>query len=314
MLSVQYNRLLLSMSDIDILSFPLINALFLFRLQIPASVISSVGAVNYPQTTALIVVTAASPSKPSNNVNTTLSSDNKSGNMQTIPIVVTQSQAQIQDPEGRMAAQPRMHPKKRKYDYIEEVEPPPAPPTSTVTSDPQNVESQVHQQQQHIVTTNSPQKVASESYTLTLPTTAVQHQIRVQKMPENYVINKNMFSSNSTVLQTTTYKILQTAQAPPPPLQPSTAPSNAELIDLREWVNHRVLARRKDVFVPGIISYCDPPNSVHVMFDYPEGAKYLFTDIFSAGRYDIISDASPSISDVSGLQFCYIFIFPIYIQ
>lgn len=35
-----------------------------------------------------------------------------------------------------------------------------------------------------------------------------------------------------------------------------------------------------------------------MQFDYPEGSQQTYGDVFGAGRYDIIDDASPSASDV----------------
>lgn len=72
-----------------------------------------------------------------------------------------------------------------------------------------------------------------------------------------------------------------------------------ELVDLSEWINHRVLAKRKDIYVPGVIRSSDIANSVLVELDHPEGQREIYHDIFSSGRFDVISDASPSISDVS---------------
>jgi hypothetical protein len=59
------------------------------------------------------------------------------------------------------------------------------------------------------------------------------------------------------------------------------------------------LAKRKDVYVPGVIRPVAVKNSILVEFDHPEGCKQVYNDIFMTGRFDIISDASPSISDVS---------------
>lgn len=71
-----------------------------------------------------------------------------------------------------------------------------------------------------------------------------------------------------------------------------------ELVDLKEWCNHRVLAKQKDFYVPGVIRPTNLPNSVLVNLDYPEAQQQLFQDIFAVGRFDVISDASPSLSDV----------------
>lgn len=71
-----------------------------------------------------------------------------------------------------------------------------------------------------------------------------------------------------------------------------------DLIDLSEWCNHRVLAKRNNIYVPGVIKTSNITNAVIVEFDYPEGTRQTYYDIFNAGRFDIICDASPSLSDV----------------
>lgn len=72
-----------------------------------------------------------------------------------------------------------------------------------------------------------------------------------------------------------------------------------DLVDLSEWCNHRVLAKQKNFFVPGVIRTSDIPNSVLVELDHPEGQRELYQDIFGSGKFDVISDASPSVTDVS---------------
>lgn len=73
----------------------------------------------------------------------------------------------------------------------------------------------------------------------------------------------------------------------------------ADLVDLKEWASHHVLAKRKDIYVPGVIVPTNLPSSVLVALKYPEGQQQLYQDIFSSGRFDVISDRVPSLSDVS---------------
>lgn len=73
----------------------------------------------------------------------------------------------------------------------------------------------------------------------------------------------------------------------------------ADLVDLKEWATHRVLAKRKDFYVPGAIAPTNLPRSVLVKLDFPEGQQQLYQDIFASGRFDVISDRVPSLSDVS---------------
>lgn len=72
-----------------------------------------------------------------------------------------------------------------------------------------------------------------------------------------------------------------------------------DIIDLREWCNHRVLAKQKDHYVSGVIRSCDEKDKIHVEFDPPNGGTFVYQNIFNTGQFDIVSDASPSISDVS---------------
>lgn len=73
----------------------------------------------------------------------------------------------------------------------------------------------------------------------------------------------------------------------------------ADLVDLREWETHNVLAKRKNFYVSGVIVPTSLPSSVLVELKYPEGQQQLYQDIFSAGRFDVISDRVPSLNDVS---------------
>lgn len=72
-----------------------------------------------------------------------------------------------------------------------------------------------------------------------------------------------------------------------------------DIIDLSEWCNHRILAKRKDHYASGVIRSCDGKDKIHVEFDPPNGGTQIYQNIFNVGRFDIVSDASPSISDVS---------------
>lgn len=60
-----------------------------------------------------------------------------------------------------------------------------------------------------------------------------------------------------------------------------------------------MLAKRKDVYVPGVLRPTDLARSVLVELDYPEGQQQLYQDVFGTGKFDIIGDASPSLNDVS---------------
>lgn len=81
--------------------------------------------------------------------------------------------------------------------------------------------------------------------------------------------------------------------------KPTERIHESDIIELSDWCDTRVLAKRNGCYVTGIIKSSEIKGAVFVEFDYPEGANELYKDIFYKGQYSIISDASPSISDVS---------------
>lgn len=102
-----------------------------------------------------------------------------------------------------------------------------------------------------------------------------------------------MRSTNSTAsLKAGTYGVTKLSASP-------QVLNEEDLIDLREWCNHRVLAKQKDHYVSGVIRSCDEKDKIHVEFDPPNGGTFVYHNIFNTGQFDIVSDASPSISDVS---------------
>lgn len=67
-------------------------------------------------------------------------------------------------------------------------------------------------------------------------------------------------------------------------------------IDLSEWCNHRVLALRDSRYFPGVIRSASH-GEVRIEFD-GEGKIVHYSDVFGVGKYDVISDASPSVGQV----------------
>lgn len=86
--------------------------------------------------------------------------------------------------------------------------------------------------------------------------------------------------------------------SPIPPRQASPADTKPVLqypnIDLSEWRNHRVLAKRRGSYLPGVIRQAES-SKVSIEFDGPESESVEYGDIFGVNKYDIISDASPQI-------------------
>lgn len=72
-------------------------------------------------------------------------------------------------------------------------------------------------------------------------------------------------------------------------------------VDLQEWTDHRVLAKRDGVYLPGLIRQAASNGDVWIELDYSDDAQryVLFKDVLNASKYDVISDASPSLSQVS---------------
>lgn len=76
-------------------------------------------------------------------------------------------------------------------------------------------------------------------------------------------------------------------------------------IDLREWMDHRVLAKNDQVYLPGKIRRAGCNGEVWVEFDNYEGKMAVFTDVLYSGRNNIISDASPSLQQIYlGVHVC----------
>lgn len=75
-------------------------------------------------------------------------------------------------------------------------------------------------------------------------------------------------------------------------------PSTAEIIDLKEWTNTRVLALTNGYYAPGVIRKTDENNSVLVEFDSPDNCTEMYSDVFTSRIFHVILDASPSAAQV----------------
>ena len=70
------------------------------------------------------------------------------------------------------------------------------------------------------------------------------------------------------------------------------------VLDLAEWVGHRILARRDQYFCPGVIKAAYKDNSVAIDFETEE-SPLIYSNVLSKGDFDtIISDAVPATSQV----------------
>ena len=72
-------------------------------------------------------------------------------------------------------------------------------------------------------------------------------------------------------------------------------------IDLRDWIGHRVLARRDAYFCPGIVHNVYEGYSVSILFDGEE-QPLIYHEVLTGNELDtIISDAVPSTNQVKQL-------------
>uniref|UniRef100_A0A182W0F1 HMG box domain-containing protein n=1 Tax=Anopheles minimus TaxID=112268 RepID=A0A182W0F1_9DIPT len=87
----------------------------------------------------------------------------------------------------------------------------------------------------------------------------------------------------------------------------TTSTTTTPLIDLSEWVNHRVLARRKDVYDSGRIRGTSAPGTVVIGFDQPEGSQQTYDGVLddTHRQQDIIDDVCPAVADLQpGVRVC----------
>jgi len=79
------------------------------------------------------------------------------------------------------------------------------------------------------------------------------------------------------------------------------------ILDLREWKGHRVLAKRDSVYMPGVIVGVIEHSTITVTFD-ADGVPVTYTDVIisNSSFYDIVSDASPTPSQVTHGRIDYI--------
>jgi hypothetical protein len=84
----------------------------------------------------------------------------------------------------------------------------------------------------------------------------------------------------------------------PPPLAPKSESSKFDL-DLRDWIGHRVLARRDQYFCPGVVKNVYEGYSVSILFDGEE-QPLVYHEVLARGELDtVISDSVPATSQVN---------------
>lgn len=109
-------------------------------------------------------------------------------------------------------------------------------------------------------------------------------------VPAPQVIEYQPQSYQRTVLQPSPI----IAQHPSPPTERplfSIYPN----IDLSEWRDHRVLAKQRGYYVPGVIRQAEGCKVI-VELDGYENEPVEYCDVFGMNKLDVISDASPQMS------------------
>lgn len=196
-----------------------------------------------------------------------------------------------------MSAAPRLHPKKRKYDPAETEQfatDLSAPTDGYAQQQPRQVHlEQQQQQQQHPPPPNTEtQVVYSQSGGMPV-------EIMVSSGSSGVVTTTSVATTEASAMEMMG-RDDQQQQHPRNVSNPRTIPE----LDLRDWCETRVLAKYKkgeSVYVQGVIKASDYAAELVVEFEGPEGGLRQTYDVINCNRFDIIADASPSISDVSAL-------------
>lgn len=78
--------------------------------------------------------------------------------------------------------------------------------------------------------------------------------------------------------------------------------SQRTTIDLREWLDNPCLAKKDNVYLPGVIKHAEGPD---VVVEFEENHRTCYRDVFGESKYSIINNAPPSAASVSvGSQVC----------
>lgn len=75
-------------------------------------------------------------------------------------------------------------------------------------------------------------------------------------------------------------------------------------VDLNEWLDHRILALRNDLYYPGVIK-CAAEDSLFIELD-GEHELLKFDSVLTSKKFDIICNASPSLKQVTeNMKVCF---------
>ncbi|XP_055715349.1 uncharacterized protein LOC129809512 isoform X7 [Phlebotomus papatasi] len=261
--------------------------------EIPASVISSVGTVNYQQTPHQIYVVSTQSASTTSKTPTGLASQS-SGKNHVDSIVSVASSSHVVESGGTSSKmvqqsvigqsvapaavqQPRLHPKKRKFDPAELEE-----MNSTAVAK---------------VEDGAPAASSADIVNKVAPAVTASNGVTTAQI---------IFATHTVPVYShaNSYHVQQTSE--PPTLHRDVQPPVPN-VDLTEWRDHRVLLKHisMNIYQPGSIKAVEQPHTVVVKMDGEDGCCRKVQDVFGSNRFDIVSDACPSVSAVSvGMRVC----------
>lgn len=93
----------------------------------------------------------------------------------------------------------------------------------------------------------------------------------------------------SSVITRTVNQVPTTQASPLPYLTPPTGVD----VDLKDWKGQRVLAKYNNFYLQGVIKELKSGCDIVILFDKDQSTKCIY-DVLGSGKYDVISDHSPS--------------------
>lgn len=297
--------------------------------EIPASVISSIGTINCQQTTSHQIFLVSTASKPSHtNGSAGIYEDRREDPASTGGTTIQLTpQQQITNPTSSspfkmvisqpMSNQPRPHPKKRKFNPADLEETPKTHASPSLSSSnggasgvggggtykngsySMSAESNTNERNY----APASDIVYSSRATTITPAACTESTARSAPHPSQIVrtIHPHSYGDGGEK------KFIVASSPSSYKLMPHTnqLPSTAEIIDLKEWTNTRVLALTNGYYAPGVIRKTDENNSVLVEFDSPDNCTEMYSDVFTSRIFHVILDASPSAAQIAqGTKVC----------
>lgn len=290
--------------------------------EIPASVISSVGTVNYQQSShqILFVSTASRFTTPPNHEiaqqyqqhRTAIANATVSDPSSPIGKMV-HSQQHINVSAANQQPPPRQHPKKRKFNpsELEEM----APTTTSATAPPTQSSSSatpadITHSNGNGTANGAPSSNNTQPQTIepayTFATVPAKMISLASVMEDDYksVTTTCANSSPATAIaqqqQQSTQPLYPVCLLVSTPAQSNKIeePKEKDTLNLQFFYSHRVLAKKSDYYAAGALAASEIPNSIVVKFDGRVPTQQIYYDVFDSGRNEVISDACPSANDV----------------